>query len=113
MSGNVTLTGWMINTCRILIGKSEGKIHLGKSERTFGDDVKMDLKDIGCDDVDWIELVQESTMAGSCRDCNISSSSLKKGTFVGSLSANFSKSCVLMIVEGFWFITCVPFQLIC
>jgi hypothetical protein len=37
------------NACRILVGKPEGKRPLGK----------MDLRDIGWDDVDWIGLAQD------------------------------------------------------
>jgi hypothetical protein len=46
------------NAYRILVGKPEGKRPLGKPRRRWADNIKMDLRDIGWDDVDWIDLAQ-------------------------------------------------------
>ena len=37
------------NTCRVLVGKLEGKIHLGKSKCSWEDNIKMELKEVGYD----------------------------------------------------------------
>jgi hypothetical protein len=41
---------------RVLVGKPEGKRPLGRSRRRW--DIKMDLQEVGCGSVDWIELAQ-------------------------------------------------------
>jgi len=44
---------------RVLVGKSEGKRPLGRPRRRWEDNIKMDLHDVGCVDMDWIELAQD------------------------------------------------------
>jgi hypothetical protein len=44
------------NAYRILVGKSEGKRPRGRPRRRWMDNIKMDLKEIGWDDMDWIDL---------------------------------------------------------
>jgi hypothetical protein len=46
------------NAYRILEGKPEGKRPLGRSRRRWVDNIKMDLKDIGWDGMDWLDLAQ-------------------------------------------------------
>jgi hypothetical protein len=41
---------------RILLGKSEGKIPLGRSRRRWVENIKVDLREIGWDSMDWIDL---------------------------------------------------------
>ena len=43
----------------VLVGKPEGKRPLGRSRRRWEDNIKMDLKEVGCADMDYIELVQD------------------------------------------------------
>jgi hypothetical protein len=47
------------NVYRILVGKPEGKIPLGRPRRRLVDSIKMDLREIGWDDMDWIDLAQD------------------------------------------------------
>jgi hypothetical protein len=47
------------NAYRILVGKPEGKRLLGKPRRRWVDNIKMDLGEIGWDDMDWIDLAQD------------------------------------------------------
>jgi hypothetical protein len=47
------------NAYRILVSKPEGKRPLGRPRHRWVDNVKMDLREIGWDGVDWIELAQE------------------------------------------------------
>ena len=44
---------------RILMGKPEGKRPLGRHKRRWEDNIKMDLDNVGCGGMDWIELAQE------------------------------------------------------
>jgi hypothetical protein len=44
------------NAYRILVGKPEEKRSLGRPRRTHVNNIKMDLREIGCDDMGWIDL---------------------------------------------------------
>jgi hypothetical protein len=41
-----------------MVGKTEGKIPLGRPRRKWEDNIEMDLQEVGCGAVDWIELAQ-------------------------------------------------------
>ena len=43
----------------VLVGKSEGKRPLGRPRQTREDNIKIDLQEVGCGDMDWIELAQD------------------------------------------------------
>jgi hypothetical protein len=43
----------------ILVGKPEGKRPPGRRRRRWVDNIKMDLREIGWDGRDWIELAQD------------------------------------------------------
>jgi hypothetical protein len=43
------------------VGKPEGKRQLGRPRRRWVDNIRMDLGEVGWDDVDWIGLVQDRT----------------------------------------------------
>jgi hypothetical protein len=44
---------------RVLVGKPEGKKPLGRPRRRWEDNIKMDLQEVGCGGMDWIELAQD------------------------------------------------------
>jgi hypothetical protein len=46
------------NAYRILVGKPEGKSPLERPRHRWVDDIKMDLREIAWDGMDWIELAQ-------------------------------------------------------
>jgi hypothetical protein len=43
---------------RVLVGKPEGRRALGCPRRRWEDNIKMDLQELGCGDMAWIELAQ-------------------------------------------------------
>ena len=47
------------NAYRGPVGRPEGKISLGRPRRRWEDNIKMDLKEVGCDAGDWIDLAQD------------------------------------------------------
>jgi hypothetical protein len=46
------------NAYKILVGKPEGRRPLGRPRRGWEDNIKMDLREIGLEGVDWIHLAQ-------------------------------------------------------
>ena len=43
----------------VLFGKSERKKPLGRHRRRWDDNIKTDLQEVGCGDMDWIGLAQD------------------------------------------------------
>jgi hypothetical protein len=43
----------------LLVGKPEGKRPLGRPRRRWENNIKMDLREIGWGDMDWIDLAQD------------------------------------------------------
>jgi hypothetical protein len=44
---------------RVLVGKPEGKRPLGRPRFRWENNIKMDLQEVGCGGMDWIELAQD------------------------------------------------------
>jgi len=44
---------------RVLVVKPEGKRPLVRPRRRWKDNIKMDLQEVGCGGMDWIELAQD------------------------------------------------------
>jgi len=44
---------------RFLVGKPEGKRPVGRPRHRWEDNIKMDLQEVGCEDMVWIELAQD------------------------------------------------------
>jgi len=57
--GHVARMGERRGVYRVLVGKPEGKIPLGRPRRRWEDNIKMDLQEVGCGDMDRIELAQD------------------------------------------------------
>jgi hypothetical protein len=47
---------------RDLVGKPEGKRPLGRPRHRWEDNIKMDLQEVECESMDWIELAQDMYM---------------------------------------------------
>jgi hypothetical protein len=58
-AGHVAHIGEWRGVYRVFVGKREGKRPLGKLRRIWEDNIKMDLHEVGCDGMDWIELAQD------------------------------------------------------
>ena len=44
---------------RVMVGKLEGKIPLWRPRHRWEHNIKMDLQEVGCGGMDWIELAQD------------------------------------------------------
>ena len=44
---------------RVLVAKPEGKRPLGRPWRTWVDNIKMDLQEVGCRGMDWMDMAQD------------------------------------------------------
>ena len=44
---------------RVLVGKPEGRRPLGRPRHRWEDNIRMDLWEVGCGCVDWMELAQD------------------------------------------------------
>ena len=51
--------GEMRGVYRVLVGKPEGKRPPGRPRPRWEGNIKMDLQEVGCGAVDWIELAQD------------------------------------------------------
>ncbi|KAJ4431656.1 hypothetical protein ANN_20255 [Periplaneta americana] len=58
-AGHVARMGESRNAYRVLVGRPEGKRPLGRPRRRWEDNIKMNLREVGCDDRDWINLAQD------------------------------------------------------
>ena len=45
--------------CSVLLVKTEGKRPVGRPRRRWEDNIKMDLQEVGCGGMDWIDLAQD------------------------------------------------------
>ena len=68
-AGHVARMGEERAVYRVLVGKSEGKRPLGRPRRRWVDNIKMDLQEVGCGHVDWIELGWPRIGTGGGRLC--------------------------------------------
>jgi hypothetical protein len=59
MGRTCSTNGEKRNVYRLLVGKSEGKRPLGRPRRRCVDNIKIDLREIKWDGVDWIDLAQD------------------------------------------------------
>ena len=58
-AGHVARMGERRGVYRVLVGKPEGKRPLRRPRRRWEDNIKMDLQEVGCGGMDWIELAQD------------------------------------------------------
>ena len=58
-AGRVARMGERRGIYRVLVEKPEGKRPLWRHRRRLGDNIKMDLQEVGCGNMDWIELAED------------------------------------------------------
>ena len=58
-AGRVARMGERRGVYRALVGKPEGKRQLERPRRRWEDNIKMDLQEVGCGGMNWIELAQD------------------------------------------------------
>ena len=56
-AGHVAHMDQSRNAYRVLVGKPEGKRPLDRPRRRWEDNIKMDLREVGCGE--WIELAED------------------------------------------------------
>ena len=68
----------------VLVGKPGGKRPLGRPKRRWEDNIKMDLQEVGCGGLDWIEIAGDRDRwgGGYCECGNETSASVKCGKFL-------------------------------
>jgi len=59
MGGAYSTNGERRGVNRVLVGKPERKRPLGRPRRRWEDNVKMDIKEVACGGMDWIELAHD------------------------------------------------------
>jgi len=57
--GHVARTGEKRGVYRVLVGIPEGKRPLRRPRRRWEDNIKRNLQEVGCGDMEWIELAQD------------------------------------------------------
>ena len=57
--GHVACMGEKRGVYRVLVGKSEGKRPLGRPRRRWEVNIKIDLQEVRCGGMDWIDLAQD------------------------------------------------------
>jgi hypothetical protein len=59
MGGECSSDGERRDVYRVFVGKPEGKRPLGRPRRRWEDNIKMDLQEVVCGGMGWIELAQD------------------------------------------------------
>jgi hypothetical protein len=65
-AGHVARMGEGRCVYRVLVGRPEGKRPLGRPRRRWEDNIKMDLREIGMDGVNWIQLAHDRVQWRAC-----------------------------------------------
>ena len=58
-AGHVARMGEERGVYRVLVGKPEGKRPLGRPRHRWMDNIRMDLREVGCGYMDWIGRAQD------------------------------------------------------
>jgi hypothetical protein len=59
MGGACSAYGEGRGVYRVLVGKPEGRRPLRRPRHRWEDNIRMDLREVGCGCVDWMELAQD------------------------------------------------------
>ncbi|KAJ4445891.1 hypothetical protein ANN_12577 [Periplaneta americana] len=58
-AGHVVRMGESRNAYRVLVGRPEGKTLLGRPRHRWEENIEMDMREVGFDDRDWVNLSQD------------------------------------------------------
>jgi len=58
-AGHVACMGESRGVYRVLVGEPQRKKPLGRPRRRWEDNIKMDLQEVGCGGIDWIDLAED------------------------------------------------------
>jgi hypothetical protein len=81
-AGHVARMGEERGVYRVLVWKPDGKRPLGRARRRWVDNIRMDLREVECGYMDWIERAQDRQVADVCECGNEPSGSVKCGEFL-------------------------------
>jgi hypothetical protein len=65
-AGHMAYVGEGRGVYRVLVGRPKGKRPLGRPRHRWEDNIKMDLRVIGIDGVNWIQLAQNRVQWRAC-----------------------------------------------
>ena len=83
MGGACSVYGEGRGVYRVLVRKPEGRRPLGRPRHRWEDDIRMDLREVGCECVDWMELAQDRRQVACACECGDEpSGSIKCGEFL-------------------------------
>jgi hypothetical protein len=80
-AGHVARMGERRGVYRVLVGRPEGKRPLERPRRRWEDNIKMDLREVGIDGANWIQLAQDRVQWRACVHGNEPSGSIKKAGY--------------------------------
>ena len=58
-AGHVACVKLSRNAYKVLVGKPEGKRPLGRARHRWKDNINIDLREVGCDAGDWVNLAHD------------------------------------------------------
>jgi hypothetical protein len=71
MAGHVAYTRERWGEYRVLLGKPEGKRLLGRPRRRWEGNIKMDLQEVGCGSMGWIDRERWRTFVNAGRKLRV------------------------------------------
>jgi hypothetical protein len=77
-AGHVACMGEGRGVYRVLFGRPEGKGPLGRPRHRWEGNIKLNLREIGINGLNWILLAQDGPVAGFCEHGDEPSGSIKK-----------------------------------